>query len=73
MVLRLTLTTAELVGENPAEWQGLEQLVQFGAVDERPGDGGVAAPASDDSAQGAAPGGRSADATGRAISEKPTI
>ena len=30
MVLRLTLTTAELVGENPAEWQALQQMVRLG-------------------------------------------
>ena len=30
MILRLTLTTAELVGESPAEWETLEKLVQIG-------------------------------------------
>jgi hypothetical protein len=30
VILRLTLTTAELVGENAAEWQALEQVVQLG-------------------------------------------
>jgi hypothetical protein len=30
VILRLTLTTAELVGENPAEWETLEKLVQIG-------------------------------------------
>ena len=30
MILRLTLTTAELVGENAAEWQALEKQVRFG-------------------------------------------
>jgi hypothetical protein len=30
MILRLTLTTAELVGESAAEWQVLEQMVRLG-------------------------------------------
>ena len=30
VILKLTLTTAELAGENPAEWEALEQLVQMG-------------------------------------------
>ena len=30
MILRLTVTTAELVGENADEWEALEQLVQLG-------------------------------------------
>ena len=30
MILRLTRTTAELVGESPAEWQALEEMVQLG-------------------------------------------
>ena len=30
VILKLTVTTAELVGENPAEWEALEQLVQVG-------------------------------------------
>jgi len=30
VILRLTLTTAELVGESAAEWQALEQIVQLG-------------------------------------------
>jgi hypothetical protein len=30
MILRLTLTTAELVGESAAEWQALEQMVRLG-------------------------------------------
>jgi hypothetical protein len=30
MILRLTPTTAELVGENAAEWEALEKLVQLG-------------------------------------------
>src|SRR5262245_11435860 len=29
MILGLTRTTAELVGESPAEWQALEQIVQL--------------------------------------------
>ena len=30
MILRLTLTTAELVGESPSEWQTLEKVVRSG-------------------------------------------
>ena len=30
MILRLTLTTADLVGESAAEWQALEQMVWLG-------------------------------------------
>jgi putative FmdB family regulatory protein len=30
VILRLSLTTAELVGENAAEWQALEELVRLG-------------------------------------------
>jgi hypothetical protein len=30
VILRLTLKTAQLVGESPAEWQALEKLVRLG-------------------------------------------
>jgi hypothetical protein len=30
VILRLSLATAELVGENPAEWQALENCVRLG-------------------------------------------
>jgi hypothetical protein len=30
VILRLTLTTAELVAESGAEWQALEQIVRLG-------------------------------------------
>jgi len=30
VILRLTLTTAELVGESAAEWHALEQMVRLG-------------------------------------------
>jgi hypothetical protein len=30
LILKLTLTTAELVGENADEWEALEKLVQLG-------------------------------------------
>ena len=35
MILRLTPTTATLVGETPAEWEMLEKQVRGAAVDDR--------------------------------------